>query len=237
MNRFKYASPLLMDNESTIAVENNVRLYDGPQKTSFEGGELIITSHRLFWGRPGAIARGQTCLTLDLSLVVFIEEESPNSFSFSRSRKVILHLSEVTEVSNAAPQQYSSYNFIKLSFRDGFTNNVLDILSDLLQRRPWESPMPTPIIANDSKPQVSGIKLRTGIVGIERNLQEKQKATDESITVAFQDLNKLMTMAKDMVRLTRTISTKIKVIGSISNQYNLLHDQNHRNMYQNVFQK
>lgn len=55
------------------------------------------------------------------------------------------------------------------------------------------------------------IKLRTGIVGIERSIQEKQKAADESISVAFQDLNKLMTMAKDMVKLSNTISTKIKV--------------------------
>lgn len=62
-----------------------------------------------------------------------------------------------------------------------------------------------------NKPQLSTIKLRSGIVGIERSLQEKQKATDESINIAFKDLDKLMTMAKDMVRLSRTISTKIKV--------------------------
>ncbi|KAJ8873603.1 hypothetical protein PR048_024421 [Dryococelus australis] len=54
------------------------------------------------------------------------------------------------------------------------------------------------------------IKLRTGIVGIERGIQEKQKATDESISAAFQDLSKLMVMAKDMVSLSRNISQKIK---------------------------
>lgn len=57
---------------------------------------------------------------------------------------------------------------------------------------------------------VPNIKLRTGIVGIERSLQEKHKATDESITKAFQDLSKLMTMAKDMVHLSRAISNKIR---------------------------
>lgn len=65
-------------------------------QTSFEGGELIVTNHRIFWGRPGTIARGQTCLVLHLSLVIFVEEESPNAFSFSRSKKVILHLAETT---------------------------------------------------------------------------------------------------------------------------------------------
>lgn len=32
MNRFIYTAPILADGESTIAVENNVKLYDGDQK-------------------------------------------------------------------------------------------------------------------------------------------------------------------------------------------------------------
>lgn len=56
------------------------------------------------------------------------------------------------------------------------------------------------------------IKTRTGIIGIERSLQERQKATDESISMAFQDLRKLMEMAKDMVSISKTISAKIRVI-------------------------
>lgn len=56
------------------------------------------------------------------------------------------------------------------------------------------------------------IKTRTGIIGIERHLQERQKATDQSISMAFQDLRKLMEMAKDMVNISKTISTKIRVI-------------------------
>ncbi|KAG5885904.1 hypothetical protein JTB14_012151 [Gonioctena quinquepunctata] len=207
MNRVKYTSPLLIDGESTVIVENNVRLYDGDQKTSFEGGELIITTHRVLWGRPGQIARGQTCLSLNLGLIVFYEEESPSSFSFSRSRKIILHLSGTSDTSNG-PQLTSIYNFIKLSFREGYTNNVLGTLNELLQKRVWELKINQPLV--QSKPQLPTIKPRLGIVGIERSILEKQKATDESISMAFQDLDKLMTMAKDMVRLSKTISTKIK---------------------------
>lgn len=59
--------------------------------------------------------------------------------------------------------------------------------------------------------QAPNMKLRTGIVGIERGIQEKQKATDESISKAFQDLSKLMDMAKDMVNLSKNISQKIRV--------------------------
>jgi ESCRT-II complex subunit VPS36 len=39
----------------------------------------------------------------------------------------------------------------------------------------------------------------------------KHKATDESISLAFEDLSKLMTMAKDMVQLSKNISDKIRV--------------------------
>lgn len=113
------------------------------------------------------------------------------------------------DVSNA-PQVTSMYNHIKLSFREGFTNPVPFVLSDLLQKKSWQVSNTNPMIA--TKPQLPTIKLRSGIVGIERSLQEKQKATDESISIAFQDLDKLMAMAKDMVRLSRTISTKIKVL-------------------------
>lgn len=54
-------------------------------------------------------------------------------------------------------------------------------------------------------------KIRSGIVGIERSIEEQHRATDESITVAFQDLKKLMEKAKEMVTISKTISTKIRV--------------------------
>lgn len=116
----------------------------------------------------------------------------------------------ILESSNR-PQYSSIYNFVKLSFREGYSTNFIGNLNECLQRRVWEqlSAIQTPSVA--SNPSLPQIKLRTGIVGIERSLQEKQKATDESISIAFQDLDKLMTMAKDMVRISRNISAKIKV--------------------------
>lgn len=103
----------------------------------------------------------------------------------------------------------SSFDYIKLSFRDGFHIDILSLLTDCINKRKWEldevKEQPT-----TSKP-LPNIKLRTGIVGIERSILEKQKATDESITIAFQDLSKLMAMAKDMVQISRNISAKIRV--------------------------
>lgn len=93
------------------------------------------------------------------------------------------------------------YNFIKLSFKDGLSTDIVSILNDCIQKKKWES----------TSNALYNIKLRTGIVGIERSLLEKQKAADESITAAFKDLSRLMTMAKDMVNLSKSISKKIRV--------------------------
>lgn len=64
-----------------------------------------------------------------------------------------------------------------------------------------------------SKPSVQPVnsKIRSGIVGIERSIEEQHRQTDESITVAFKDLKKLMEKAKDMVAISKNISTKIRV--------------------------
>ncbi|XP_069703210.1 vacuolar protein-sorting-associated protein 36 isoform X2 [Periplaneta americana] len=175
-------------------------------RTSFESGEVVLSSHRLLWGRPGDIPRGLTCLSLPLRYVVFVEEETASSsFGFSRSKKVIFHLSEASSGKLPGPVSRSSNNYIKLSFKEGLENNFLQIINDTLQLKKWENLSPS-----GPSTQAPNIKLRTGIVGIERGIQEKQKATDESISIAFQDLSKLMGMAKDMVNLSKNISQKIR---------------------------
>lgn len=117
------------------------------------------------------------------------------------------------------PADNSSYNYVKLSFKEGLDSNFITQLSDTIVRRVWEfAPAEGLILPNNAHNSQGNskvlpqIKTRTGIIGIERSLQEKQKETDESISLAFQDLTKLMDMAKDMVAVSKTISAKIRVI-------------------------
>jgi len=117
------------------------------------------------------------------------------------------------------PADNSSYNYVKLSFKEGLDSNFITQLSDTIMRRVWEFAPATGLILPNNVHNNQGnskllpqIKTRTGIIGIERSLQEKQKETDESISLAFQDLTKLMDMAKDMVAISKTISAKIRVI-------------------------
>lgn len=117
------------------------------------------------------------------------------------------------------PTDKNLHNYVKLSFKAGLDSNFITQLSDTIMRRLWEF-MPVTEVMSDTNihdnQRNSGllpqIKTRTGIIGIERSLQEKQKETDESISLAFQDLTKLMDMAKDMVAISKTISAKIRVI-------------------------
>ncbi|XP_076675499.1 vacuolar protein sorting 36 [Andrena cerasifolii] len=218
MNRFEYVESQLHANENYIRRDIGVRLYDGDVKTNFEGGELVLTSHRILWGQPGDISRGHTCLSLFLHHVIFFEEEVLGPFSFGRSKKVVVHLSEARMDKKPGPSDNSIYSYIKLSFKEGLDPNFIVHLSDTIVRRTWELAPIVPINYPDSNTQHSGdnakplprIKTRTGIIGIERSLQEQQKATDESISMAFQDLKKLMGMAKDMVSISKTISAKIR---------------------------
>lgn len=53
-----------------------------------------------------------------------------------------------------------------------------------------------------------------GIGRIENKIKSKHEAAEKNISVAFQDLSQLMTMAQQMTRLSKSIASKIKEHGS-----------------------
>ncbi|XP_031628014.1 vacuolar protein-sorting-associated protein 36 [Contarinia nasturtii] len=210
MNRFEYAQAILKDDESFVAKHKSMKLYHGHQKTNFEDGEVVLTTHRLLWGRVGEIARGMVVLSLNLKYVISLDEEVASSFVFGRKKRIIIMLSELQSDKAPGPMDDSTgETFIKLSGRNGIEESFVQSLNETVSARIWETSEKSSNNETENTP-VRRIKLRTGIVGIERNLQERQKQTDENITLAFKDLNKLMTMAKDMVAISKVISSKIR---------------------------
>lgn len=185
-------------------------------QTNFEDGEFVLTTHRLFWGRVGEIARGMVVLSLNLKYVISLDEELASSFIFGRKKRIIITLQEATRDKAPGPMDDSTGEiFIKLSGRNGIDDEFVQSLNETIAARIWETTSQNEqdvasSEADDKDQPMRRIKLRTGIVGIERNLQERQKQTDENITLAFQDLSKLMTMAKDMVAISKAISSKIR---------------------------
>lgn len=150
-------------------------------------------------------------LCLRLKYVASIDEETASSFVFGKKKRIILHLKSIESDKGPGPADHSHNSFIKLSGRNGVEQSFVVSLIETVSARIWEtSEQNVSTAESGGESPAPRIKLRTGIVGIERGLQEKQKQTDENINLAFQDLSKLMSMAKDMVSVSKVISTKIR---------------------------
>lgn len=198
MDRFEWGDESLIPGELQVIQQRGVALYDGQEKTSFQDGILVLTTHKLLWKD---IRDRSRILILRLSLVVFLEEQASG---FAKSAKIVVHLNAAPSQKPAGPVSYSANNFVRLSFREAGEREVNQAISEQLQHRLWEQSIPT------ATPEGSGSRHRAGIMGIERSLKQKQKDTDKDISKAFQDLSKLMEKAKEMVNLSKTIATKIK---------------------------
>lgn len=190
-----------------------------PAQTNYENGELLLTSHRLLWGRAGEIATGQTVLCLHLKYVRSLGKESAGSFFTGKKKRLILNLRPINATDKRGPGPQDLHNnsmgFIKLSGNNGIGEAFVAALRETVLARMWEVTSADNNAAEQQQLAMNEvppprIKLRTGIVGIERGIAERQQQTDHNINVAFQDLSKLMGMAKDMVVVSKAISAKIR---------------------------
>ncbi|CAN8032833.1 unnamed protein product [Ixodes persulcatus] len=198
MNRFVWCDENLRPDEVVLRKQPGVALYDGDRKSPFVGGELVLSSHQVYW--IGSSERQR--LGLHLSLVIFIEEQSA---TWSKSPKIVAHLSAPIEDKHVGAVQSSPFNYVRFSFRSGGASEFYQEMQKALQKKDWLK-MPTV--------DLRGKKIRTGIVGIERQIQAKHDEADKNISAAFEDLSNLMDMAKEMVSLSKSISQKLKEKGS-----------------------
>ncbi|XP_013135211.1 PREDICTED: vacuolar protein-sorting-associated protein 36 [Papilio polytes] len=217
MDRLEYIEARLFEGENYLKREKNVKIYDGDDKTQYVDGEVVLTTHRILWGKAGDIPKGLTCLSLPLYYVFCLEEESGGVFGLGGPKRIILHLGPALPGKRPGPAVVSPYHFVKFSFKDGIDPLFYKALSDAVNAKAWERTTPLTSPSSESavastRPSVAPVssKIRSGIVGIERSIEEQHRATDESISVAFQDLRKLMEKAKEMVSISKTISTKIR---------------------------
>lgn len=217
MDRFEYIEARLFEGENYLKRDKNVKIYDGDDKTQFVDGEVVLTTHRILWGKPGDIPKGLVCLSLHLYYVFCVEEESGGVFGLGGPKRIILHLGPSLPGRRPGPAVISQYHFIKFSFKDGIDPVFFKTLNEAVIAKAWErqqQPTTTNVLSSPtpaSKPSLpTNSKMRLGIVGIERSIEEQHRATDESISVAFRDLKKLMEKAKEMVSISKTISSKIR---------------------------
>ncbi len=138
MDRFTYGDSSLSSfsfGEFQIcSQEGGVRLYDGSNKTGFENGEAVVTSHRLIW--RGRSDRGeQVSLVMHLASVRGIEEESG---SFTRSDKVVVHLGPRSDALSGPSPPSRGANLIKLSFKSGGESDFFVKMREAIQMGQWK---------------------------------------------------------------------------------------------------
>lgn len=175
-----------------------------PIKTVFEDGELVLTTHRMFWGKAGEFSRGSSILQLHHKYIKSLDEEIGSSMFFGKKKRLVIRLNDVQPDKTPGPMDFTTTNFFKFSGPNGIGQNFVQALNETLMAKVWQ-------ISEQASPSAPPrIKQRSGIGGIEKGIIEKAKKTDENLSVAFQDLNKLIGMAKEMVSMSKAISLKIR---------------------------
>jgi len=199
MDRFSWTDGVLTHDEQLVCQQTGVRLYDGHDKTGFDHGRLVLTSHRLIWKDYKS---QESILALPLSCVVMLEEEGG---TFTKSPKIVAHLTAPAADKAPGPVVSSQNSFVRFSFKEGGEKDFFRNMNEELDRRRWEiKVLPSATAQSHTK------QYRTGISGIERSMQQRSHVIDKNISQAFEDLSKLMDKAKEMVAISKSISTKVK---------------------------
>lgn len=203
MDRFVWTNGLLEIGETLVIQQRGVRLYDGDDKTRFDMGVALLSTHRLIWRDQ---KNSECCIAIPLSQIVFFEEQAAG---IGKSAKIVVHLHSAPASKEAGPYQTSKFPYIKLSFREHGQIEFFRRLSEVMAMKQWERISVSEPVRTSSGLQAGRVRA-VGIVGIERKLEEKRKETDKNISEAFEDLSKLIEKAKEMVELSKSIANKIK---------------------------
>ncbi|KAF6775187.1 hypothetical protein AHF37_05429 [Paragonimus kellicotti] len=87
------------DEEALVLQQYGVRLYDGPERTTFEDGVIKLTTHRLLW-IPGHNS-ADSCIALPLAAIINVRFEEGGGIVRSRTPKVVLRLLTTPALENA----------------------------------------------------------------------------------------------------------------------------------------
>ena len=191
-----------LPGEFQLTSLEGVRLDDGDKKTQFTNGELCLTSHRCIWSNQSILASD---LVLPLQLIIFVEEEIGG---FMQSDKLVLHLNSPPPGAVSPTGMHSGSNHVRLALKQGGLRSLADKLNEAIKQKQWNINVAPRNIVRPGK--LGQKKLRSGIGGIEKSIEQKRKQTDMQISKAFGDLDQLIEMAKPMVILAKTISEKIR---------------------------
>ena len=193
MDRWAWQNKVTKAAEENRGNVQNVRLYNGEEKTAFDQGNLTISTHRLSW------SDGKQSIEMPLKYITGMDVHSAK---LTKSAKLVLKLSELSHTQEPGPLSCSKYSYIKLSFLKGGHLRAQGIIDGCLNEKRWEKG----VIAVQNNPSSL---LGGGLVRIEQQIESSRISTDKTLNSAFQDIDALMEKAKDMVGLAERIALKL----------------------------
>ncbi|KAK8198024.1 EAP30/Vps36 family-domain-containing protein [Phyllosticta capitalensis] len=122
-------------------------------------------------------------------------------------------------VLSGAPPSEDGPECIKFSFRAGGEKIFYERLKSALVQRKWllQSAPPIPKPADDGAASSNGLPMRNkvvGIAGLERRGIEQRKNNEVMIGNAFEDLEALMTSAKEIIALAEQFAGQANITGN-----------------------
>ncbi|CAO3590678.1 unnamed protein product [Absidia cylindrospora] len=106
---------------------------------------------------------------------------------------------------------------VQLSFRKGGLAQFLTKLNSAITNKAWDSPLSPGSSTSQSTNNIEQLSYQqqqqprraVGLQGIQQRIEKLSTENADSLTDAFQDLDRLMAKANDMVKLAETISGKM----------------------------
>ncbi|KAI8603423.1 EAP30/Vps36 family-domain-containing protein [Dissophora ornata] len=143
----------------------------------------------------------------------------------------VSNLYSFTSSSGSYSKSVEDANSVKLSFRAGGNGTFHTLLKAAMASKAWEvsssgGSFSRPVESSTSQPSTPQSETAPaspsvkfgGISGIMRNAETNKKATDETLSQAFQDLQGLMDKAAEMVALAESISNRLAKSNTMNNE-------------------
>nr|XP_018679484.1 PREDICTED: vacuolar protein sorting-associated protein 36 isoform X1 [Musa acuminata subsp. malaccensis] len=191
---------------------------ENPGLAPFRSGLLVLTSHRLLWIDEQSAAG----FAAPLAAVVHAYPPKKSIRSMFASPRIRVQVSVSPDgriVEDGVRSEVITVVMRGKNDPDAFYCRLLEVL----RSRQWEAAVVAEKRNTDSgiaePPMAAAARVRmpvVGVSGILRKEQELWESTDKSLQEAFQDLNALMSKAKDMVQLAEKMRLKLLSSSSAS---------------------
>ncbi|XP_057980466.1 vacuolar protein sorting-associated protein 36 isoform X1 [Malania oleifera] len=217
--------PVLRPSEIECSILSSVDLdcEENPNFPLFKSGLLILTTHRLIWIDQSAGAAAAAS-SIPLAAVTHVFSPKKSIKSMFSSPRVRLQVSATPE--GRVEERGSRSTVITLAIRGKMDLDLfLHKLWEAWRGRAWESASGIGSSGSTADGSSSGgIRLPVvGVSGILRKEQEMWESTDKNLQDAFQDLNALMSKAKEMVMLAEKM--RLKLLSGSNNQASATNDE------------